>query len=191
LQSAQNKTALLTPSFPWLLPGIQSQVLASSDKYLVLQITVPAISLPGNYSCAVGSSKASDVYAPELSLAAFAVAVADARPSILLASPSRANAKGGDRVLLQVAGFPSPFDRAAVSVYFGATAVPLVGDPAADGGGGASFSVLAPAGDGLTSVRVMYEFSNNAGSGGPAATLIAALPFLFFSDLVRCTCVGR
>ena len=165
-------------------------MLASSDKYLLLLISVPTNVIPGNYSCTVGPSTLSDICSPELAVAIFDFTVEPARPYILIANPSQAAATGGETVILLLSGFPTPFNLTSVHVYFGAAAAMLQTNP--NGGFGdaplISLSVLAPAGTGFSSIKVKYAFT---AFKMESATLSASLPFLFISDLITCTCITR
>jgi hypothetical protein len=168
-----------------------SQVVASSDKYIVLIATVPTTYMPGNYSCTIGPSTSSNLYASVLNQALFSIAVGRPRPHILLASPSQASTKGGEEVRLFISGFPSPIQRSAVSVYFGSSAMKFRTDLTADGIGNNFLLLVSPAGidPGLSSVTIEYNVSGAVDK--TSSILTASLPFMFISDLIYFTCVSR
>lgn len=109
----------------------------------------------------------------------------------MLASPSQAGAKGGEKIILAVSGFPSPFERSSAFVRFGAHAAHFLDIPAAAVNGDyVSFSVLTPVGlSGLSLITVRYNVSGTPGSA-PAA-LVANLPFIFVSEMIDGACINR
>jgi hypothetical protein len=167
------------------------QVVASSDKYLVLLVSIPATYMPGNYSCTVGSSTSSDLYASVLTQAVFSITVGRPRPYILLSSPSQASTKGGIPVRLFISGFPSPIQRSSVSIYFGSSAAKLPTNLSADGIGDTSLLLVSPTGSdpGLSSVTLEYNVSTAIDR--TSTILVASLPFLFISDLILFACISR
>ena len=159
---------------------------ASSIKYLLLLLTIPAMASHGVYSAVLRAASPSPLYTSQDCL--FNLTVLPASPFIVLISPSSAPDQGGITVTVHIAGFPAKLLslRDNIAVSFGTSAAVLLQTPATNGAGGSILFVRAPAGTGLSLISVSYLLSGNGPH--PATELNASQTFLYMSSTSRVKC---